>query len=145
MQISKILKAVALSLIVGAFTTTPLAGFLVGDHRPSVAATALTLLLAVVLMLFAVIAQLVERRRTKATRTWPQAVDRYFDNVQARQDAHALGLPFIENDGSLSWPEVSLPKPSAGQVHRDLHARRMAAEPRMVQTKHGASWVFPKD
>lgn len=49
------------------------------------------------------------------------------DIPRARREAHALGLPFVEADGTLSWP------PETGeQVHDRIHARRLLAEQRIA-------------
>jgi hypothetical protein len=43
-----------------------------------------------------------------------------------RRQAHDLGLPWIEDDGSLSWAEPAI------SVHESLHAARMEAQPEVL-------------
>jgi hypothetical protein len=54
-----------------------------------------------------------------------------FDVPAARREAHGLGLPFIESDGGISWPDLSPAprRPTDQQVHAQIHARRIAAQP----------------
>lgn len=96
---------------VGSVTMTPLMGFFVGDGRPSVAATALHMLFAVPLMSAALALTVIDRRR-RASAVRRQAltlgvarnpVDQF---AAARRQAQSAGLPWVESDGTISWPDL---------------------------------------
>lgn len=102
----------AYTAAIGAFTVTPLMGFVVADKQPSLAATALQMLIAVLLMLIALGLTIVDqRRRASVIRRNAVALaartpgDRF---AGARTQAHDAGLPWVESDGSVSWPEHDL-------------------------------------
>jgi uncharacterized membrane protein len=98
---------------IGAFTMTPLMGFVVGDKKPSLAATALQMVIAVLLMLCALGTSVADRqvrrvrraaeirRRAFAHGAALNPVDRF---APARKQALEAGLPWIESDGSVTWP-----------------------------------------
>lgn len=114
------LKWWAYATAIGAVTLTPLLGFAVGDKRPSVVATALQMFIAVVLMLAALAVTVVDRQRrriARATEIERRALargagrdpdDRF---AVTRGRAHAAGLPWIEADGTVSWPARTEPQP----------------------------------
>jgi hypothetical protein len=103
----------AWATVIGAFTMTPLMGFVVGDKQPSLAATALQMVIAVMLMTAALASSIVDsqlhrrrraaeiRRRAFAHGAALNPVDRF---AGARKQAHEAGLPWIESDGSVTWP-----------------------------------------
>lgn len=138
MKASKVLYGAAIGQAVGAFTVTPLCGYLVGDGKPSLLAPVYSLLIAMVILIAAMCFRLSERRSERMKRradvfyAGPQ-FDRF---ANARRQAHALGFPWIEPDGTFSWPE-----PTAEQVHEDLHARRLAAQPELVHVP-GVGWTL---
>lgn len=100
---------------IGAVTLTPLAGFVVGDKRPSAVASAFQMLIAVVLMLASLAASIVDRQRrriSRATEIQRRALargagrdpdDRF---AASREQAHAAGLPWVESDGSITRPNM---------------------------------------
>jgi hypothetical protein len=120
---SRYLKILAVVTAVNAFTLTPLMGFVVGDKRPDVVATALMMLTAVALMAASVVAQLISRARRRAAGP---------DRVEARKQALDLGLPWVEADGTLARA-----KPTDQEVHSSLHARRWEAEARFEWSSEG--------
>jgi hypothetical protein len=63
--LARALKWTAYSTAIGAWTMTPLLGFFVGDKHPSVAATALQMLIAVLLMLAALTVTTIDRGRRR--------------------------------------------------------------------------------
>lgn len=110
------LKWTALATAINAWTLTPLMGFFVGDKRPSAAATALMMMLSAVQMSAAVMLAAVDRYRRRSARAAEiqrravaRAVGRNPDDRFAAQraQAHAAGLPWIESDGTVSWPVQS--------------------------------------
>jgi hypothetical protein len=104
-------KHMGYTTAIAAFTITPLMGFVVGDRRPSVAATALQMFIAVALLSAALVLTLVdEHRRALAIRRRAVALGAArhpFDPfAEARRQAHAAGLPWVEADGSVSRGDV---------------------------------------
>lgn len=110
----RMLQHLAYTTAIGAVTVTPLLGFVVGDKRPSAAASALQMLLAVVLMLATLMATIIVRYRQRGARAAEirrralahgaagNPVDRF---ARARRQAHSAGLPWLEADGSVAWPD----------------------------------------
>lgn len=114
--LARALRRAAFVTAISAFTITPLMGFFVGDKRPSAAATALQMFLAVLLMSAALVVTVIDRarrRKRQAAEIYRRAVargagrdpdDRF---AASRQQAHDAGLPWIEADGTVTWPERS--------------------------------------
>ena len=119
-DIAATLQLSAYVTAVNAVTLVPLLGLFVGDRRPSVAAAAMVLTVACLLMVAAIVVHRLNTRRERKLTAAPKP----FDVARARRETHALGLPYPEPDGTLSWP-----KPTSEQVHDGLHARRRAAQP----------------
>lgn len=110
---SRILKVSAYLAAAWSVTLTPLMGFFVGDKRPSVAATAVQMLTAVLLMAASLALTVIDRarsRKKRAAEIYRRAAargagrdpdDRF---AAAREQAHLAGLPWLESDGSVSRP-----------------------------------------
>lgn len=109
MSAARVLRRMSWTTAIAAVTLTPLMGFVVGDKRPSAAASALHMLIAVLLMLASLALTFIEqyrrasaiRRRAVTLAAERNPVDRF---AVAREQAHGAGLPWLEADGSVSWP-----------------------------------------
>ncbi|GGN39645.1 putative membrane protein [Actinoplanes campanulatus] len=98
----------AYSAAIGAVTLTPLMGFVVGDRKPSASATALQMLIAVLLMLVSLTLTIIDRRRRalafhRRAAALAATRDAGAEFAAARKQAHDAGLPWVEADGSISW------------------------------------------
>lgn len=60
----RVLKSTAYATAIGSVTITPLLGFVVGDKRPSAAATALQMLIAVLMLTGVLVAMHIRAHRT---------------------------------------------------------------------------------
>ena len=112
-RLTHVLTWLATTNAVSAWTLTPLTGFLVGDKQPSIAATALHMLIAVVFALAALLAAVAHRfiqrrkcaaeiqRRAIETAAHRNPVDRF---AAVREQALDAGLPWVEADGTITRP-----------------------------------------